>query len=158
MPFLALATMFVMQRWIDASGRYRRLAVFTSSAVFAVLLALAGIQAVTARTAVAERHQAEKDQFEAAAIWLADHADPGDVVMTTQTYTLNYVSGHPCIALPGNEPPDAAWEAAQRYGARYLVITQTFGQYPQVLKDSPDARFQLLEEREGMSAYAITGD
>jgi hypothetical protein len=75
--------------------------------------------------------------------------------MTTQTYTLNYVSGHPTIALPGNEPLDAVWQAAQRYGARYLIITQVFGQYPQSLQDSGDPRFPLLAEIDNTLIYGI---
>ncbi len=82
----------------------------------------------------------------------------GDVVMTTQPYSLHYASGHPCIVLPGNESPDAAWQAAQRYGARYLVISQTFGQYPQILHDRPDPRFPLLVTIHGAGIYAIQGE
>jgi len=78
--------------------------------------------------------------------------------MTGQTYRLNYVSRQPCIALPGNEPPDAAWQAAQQYGARTLILTEPLGNYPQILKDSPDPRFQLVEETEGMTVYEIRGE
>jgi hypothetical protein len=77
--------------------------------------------------------------------------------MTTQPYTLNYVSQHPTIVLPGSEGPDAAWEAAQRYGARFLIITQSFGQYPQILHDQPDPRFRLLEATGTTEYYEIAG-
>ena len=85
------------------------------------------------------------------------NANPGDVVMTTQPYTLNYASGRPTIVLPGNEPPDSAWEAAQRYGARFLVITQTFGQYPEILRQQPDPRFRLLVTMDTTEIYEIGG-
>ena len=77
--------------------------------------------------------------------------------MTDATYSLNYASGHPCIALPGNEPPDSAWQAAQRYGARYLIVTQDFGLYPEILTTQPDPRFRLVAETHGSQIYAIGG-
>jgi hypothetical protein len=155
MPFLALAAMFVARQGIHRLTSNRKLATTIFSAVTAGLLVLAGAQVTTALPAVAARHLTEKEQFEAVAGWLAEHSALGDVVMTSQPYTLNYASGHPCIVLPGNEPPDAAWEAAQRYGARFLVITQTFGHYPQILHDQPDPRFRLLEGTGTTEIYAI---
>ena len=77
--------------------------------------------------------------------------------MTDATHSLNYASGHPCIALPGNEPPDSAWQAAQRYGARYLIVTQDFGLYPEILATQPDARFRLVAEIHGSQIYVIGG-
>jgi hypothetical protein len=75
--------------------------------------------------------------------------------MTPQTYSLNYASGQPTIALPGNEPPDAVWAAAQRYRARYLVITEPYGLYPQILQDQADPRFRLVEKLETTQIYEI---
>jgi hypothetical protein len=120
------------------------------------LVILAGAQVAIALPGVAERHQAEKEQFGAADAWLARHASPGEVVMTTQPYTLNYASGHPTIILPGSEEPDSAWEAAHRYKARFLVITQAFGLYPAILHDQPDPRFRLLEATEMFEIYELT--
>jgi hypothetical protein len=156
-PFLALAAVYAVQRGAQFLGRKRRLAGFASAVVTAGLLVLAGAQVHLSLTTVTEQHLADKEQFEAIAAWLSDNAAPGVVVMTTQPYTLNYVSGHPAIALPGNEPPDAAWEAAQRYGARYLVITGTHGLYPQILQDHPDPRFRLLEQQDRTMIYEIVG-
>lgn len=156
-PFLALAAMHAVQRGAQLLKRRGRLAEVTAVSVTVALLVLSGWQIIQSLSAVSERHLAEKEQFEAVADWLAEHADPRDVVMTTQPYTLNYASGHPAIVLPGNEPPDAAWEAAERYGARYLVITQQFGLYPQILRAQPDPRFQLAAETEGSEIYRIGG-
>jgi 4-amino-4-deoxy-L-arabinose transferase-like glycosyltransferase len=155
MPFLALAALYAIYRATQPSGRRRRLSRPLQIAVFVGLLVLTGFQVVQSLPTVAERHRVEKEQFEAITAWLGQNTAPDDVLMTTQTYTLNYVSGHPTIALPGNEPLDAAWEAAQRYGARYLVITQAFGQYPQILQETRDPRFVLLAEVEGTLIYAI---
>lgn len=155
MPILAMAALYAVHRATEPLGRRRRLSRFLRIAVLLGLLVLAGFQAAQSLPTVAKRHQAEQEQFEAIAVWLDQNTSPADVLMTTQTYTLNYVSGHPTIALPGNEPLDAAWEAAQRYGARYLVITQAFGQYPELLQDAEDPRFPLLAELGGTLIYAI---
>ncbi len=155
MPFLALAAIYSLQRASQSLGRHRKLASSISAAVVIALLVLTGARSIQVLPAVTMQHQANKEKYETVAGWLAQHAAPKDAIVTTQTYTLNYVTGRPCIALPGNESPDAAWEAAQRYGARYLVITQVFGDYPQILHDQPDPRFRLVEATETTQIYEI---
>ncbi len=159
-PFWALSAVYAVQVAAERFGKSRdpRLIGPTRTALVVGLAVLSGAQAALALPTVAARHRAEKEQYEAIARWLADHAAPGDVVMTTQPYTLHYASGHPCIVLPGNESPEAAWQAAQRYGARYLVITQTFGQYPRILHDRPDPRFLPLVATDDAEIYAIQGE
>lgn len=154
-PFLALATMYGIYRATKPRGRKWRLLRPIRVAALVGVLALAGFQVIQSLPTVTERHQTEKEQFEAIAGWLSQNAAPHDVIMTSQTYTLNYASGHPAIALPGNEPLDAAWEAAQRYGARYLVITQVHGRYPQVLQEVADPRFRQVAELGGTVIYAM---
>jgi hypothetical protein len=156
-PFLALAAIYAVQQGAQLLRRRGKLALVVSTSVTVALLVLGGWQVMQSLPAIAKRHLAEKEQFEAAADWLVQNADPGDVVMTTQPYSLNYVSGHPSIVLPGNEPPDAAWAAAQRYGARYLIITQVFGLYPEILVAQPDPRFRLVAEIQGSQIYEIGG-
>jgi hypothetical protein len=157
-PFLALAAVYAVHCGAVRLTRRRQRSLPLFAIVSVGLLLLAGGQAGFAVPGVTERHQSEKEQFEAAATWLAGHAAAGDVIMTTQPYTLNYASGQPCIVLPGNEPPEAAWEAAQRYGARFLVITQAFGRYPQILHEQPDARFRLVEASDHLEIYEIGGE
>jgi hypothetical protein len=155
MPFLALAAAYAVQQGMHRTIKNREMATMIMAAVTAGLLVLAAAQVIITLPAVAERHQAEKEQFEAVGEWLTRNANPGDVVMTTQPHTLSYASGRPSIVLPGNESPDSAWEAAQRYGARFLVITQTFGQYPEILHQQPDPRFRLQEASETTEIYEI---
>jgi hypothetical protein len=157
LPFLALAATYAVQQGVHRTIKNRERINMIFWAVTAGLLVLAAVQVLITLPAVAERHQAEKEQFEAVAEWLTQNANPSDVVMTTQPYTLNYASGRPSIVLPGNEPPDAAWEAAQRYGARFLIITQSFGQYPEILHQQPDPRFRLLEATERTEIYETGG-
>jgi uncharacterized membrane protein YsdA (DUF1294 family) len=154
-PFLALAATFALYRGAVRLRRQRQRPLPLFAIVSVGLLVLVGGQAGFAVPSVRERHQAEKEQFEAMATWLAGHTAAGEVIMTTQPYTLNYASGHPCIVLPGNEPPEAAWEAARRFGARFLVITQAFGRYPQILQEQPDGRFRLLESTGATEIYEI---
>jgi len=160
-PFLALAAVYAIQRASQHPTRGRKPAHPTRQpvlvGVMAGLVALAGAQTILTLPAVTERHRAEEEQFTAVAAWLAEHAAPGSVVMTTQPYTLNYASGYPAIVLPGNEPTDAAWEAAQRYGARFLVITQAFGSYPEILQQGADPRFRLLDSINGTEIYGLGG-
>ncbi len=157
LPFLALAAMYAIERAVKPFSHHRRLAVTLSAGMTLALLATAGFQVDNDLTAAGDRSQVQQAQFRAAADWLAQHAAPSAVIMTPETYILNYVSGHPTIALPGNEPPEAAWEAAKRYDARYLVLTGTFGKYPQILQEQPQPRFRLVAESEGTQIYEIGG-
>jgi hypothetical protein len=157
MPFLALAAAYAIQRAVEPFARHRRLVIALSVGMVLALLAVSGILVNRDLVITSDRNQRDQAQFEAAAEWLAQNASPGDVVMTPQTYRLNYASGHPTIALPGNEPPNAAWEAAQRYSARYLIITQPWGQYPQTLQDQPDLRFRLVAVIDTTQIYEIGG-
>ena len=157
-PFLALAAAYSIYRGSQLFGRKPRLAAIIGAAVTVVLLLLAGWQVMRTLPDVSERNLVEKAQFEAAAAWLSQNVAPGAVVMTDQTHLLNYASGQPTIALPGNEPPDSAWQAAERYGAHYLIVTQQFGLYPGILTAQPDPRFRFVAEIEGSQIYEIGGD
>ncbi len=157
MPFLALAAADSIYRGCQLLGQRPRLVATVWASITVALLVLTGWQVVQTLPAVTELHLEEKEQFEAAAGWLGQNAPSGAVVMTDATYSLNYASGHPCIALPGSETPDSAWQAAQRYGARYLIVTQGFGLYPEILTAQPDPRFRLVAETHGSQIYEIGG-
>jgi hypothetical protein len=157
MPFLALAAMYALQQAVKPFRRHQKVTLALSVGIVIALLAMAGYLVSTDLTVVADRQQRERAQMDAVTGWLARNANAGDVIMTPQTYSLNYASGHPTIALPGNEPPDAAWDAARRYRARYLVLTEPFGGYPQILQDTSDPRFKLVAELDTIQIYAIGG-
>jgi hypothetical protein len=55
------------------------------------------------------------------AAWLAAQGEPDALVMVGDPTGYWYVSGGPSIAVP-NEPPETTLAAANRYGARYLVL------------------------------------
>ncbi len=156
-PFLALATTSTVQRASQYLGRAHKLAQPLFVGIITGLVVLAGAQMILTLPTIRKAHREVQEQFETVAAWLAQNAAPGSVIMTTQPYTLNYTSGYPAIVLPSKESPDAAWAAAQRYGARFLVITQDFGRYPGILHEHPDPRFRLLDSSEGIEIYAIGG-
>ena len=157
LPFLALAALHTVERAANLLRRRGKLARFALVSAIVALLLLSGLQVVQTLPTARELHLAEKTQFEGVAAWLEQNAASGDVVMTTQPYLLNYASGHPAIALPGNEPPDAAWQAAQRYDARYLIVMEDFGLYPDILEAQPDPRFSSVAEVQGSRIYRIGG-
>ena len=155
MPFLALAAIYALQRVAQPVRQLRKQADIALLAAVMALLLLTALPLTRVLPAMADHQRATKEQFQAQADWLTQHAAPSDVVMTPQTYSLNYASKHPTIALPGNEPPDSAWAAAQQYGARFLIIDQTFGLYPQILHEQADPRFRLVETNEDTEIYEI---
>ena len=157
MPFLSLAAAYSIYRGSQLLGRRPKLAMAILGLIAVVILLLAGGQVIQTLSTVTELHQAEKEQFDALATWLDQNTSPGAVVMTDETYSLNYASGHPCIALPGNEPLDSAWQAARRYGARYLIVTREFGLYPEIFAVQPDPRFRPVTEIHGSQIYEIGG-
>jgi hypothetical protein len=157
LPFLTLAAMYTLQRIVQEIRRFRRPAIAVSVILILLLLLQAATVTRTALPIIAERSQNEQDRFEAAADWLNQSASTAGAVMTNRGHALNYVSKHPTIALPGNETTEAAWAAAQRHNARFLLIVGSFGHYPQILEASPDARFQRATEGDGFQIYRITG-
>jgi hypothetical protein len=157
-PFLALAAAYALQRGLRRLLRAPRLSQIGLVIATAGLLLLAGAQAILGLQSVRDENQAHSARFEMAAGWLDQHAAPGDMLMATQPYLLHYASGYPCIALPAAEPPQAAFQAAQRYGARFLVLTQSLGRYPQTLDAQPDPHFRLLERDGPIAIYAIERD
>jgi hypothetical protein len=118
------------------------------------VLALAALQGGIAWVGVAERHSQEAAQFAAIRDWLAVQPDaPDGVVMTTQAATLHYAAGRPAIALPVREPVDSVARTMRRYGARYLVITQPDGPYPDAVRAA--AEFEPVWRSGPTEIYAL---
>lgn len=111
--------------------------------LWAGVLALALVQSCLAWAAVGARHRQEAGQFAAVREWLASRPDAStDTIMTTQPSTLHYLTGLPAVVLPAREPPERVAETMRRYGARYLVVTEPAGRYPQAART--DAQFELI--------------
>lgn len=154
-PFAALAAVYAVYRAVLALLPRPRQTGIVLAILLGGVLVLSLSQTWSARTAVGERHQAEQAQYEAIARWLGQRAAPSDVIMTTQPYSVHWASGHPCIALPAGQPPSVALQAAERYDARWLVVTQAFGRYPAALHEEPNAGFVLAGSEAGSEFYEI---
>jgi hypothetical protein len=94
-----------------------------------------------------------RTEYAAIGTWL--HAHHAAVVMTNQSSTVNYATGIPAIELPAAQSPAVAYAAAQRYGASYLVLAGTAGDYPAVLQRQPDPHFALVVHTPEYTIYQI---
>lgn len=124
---------------------------FTSVVFAAAALFLTLIQLAMAIPAASELHGHWAGQFETASNWLSERRR--GTVMTNEPHTLHYASGAPTIMLPWGDSPDAAREAAQRYGARHVVGFGRFGNYPDALEGH--GGFQKVFEENGVWAYEV---
>lgn len=124
---------------------------FTSIVLTAAALFLTLFQLYMAVGAASELHSHWAAQFETATRWLSER--PNATIMTNEPHTLHYASGVPTIMLPWGDSPDAAREAAQRFGARHVVGFGRFGSYPNALEGH--GGFQKVFEEEGVWAYEV---
>jgi hypothetical protein len=65
-----------------------------------------------------------------------ENVPPEEGIITTQANTLNYVTGHPALTLPAFQDVAVLRQLADRYNARYVVITEHNGLYPMALADA----------------------
>jgi hypothetical protein len=80
------------------------------------------------------RHdQTETDhaKFQAAADWLRQNVPADQTIMATQAHSLNYMSGYPAVTLPKSQEVSIVRQMADRYGVRYVVVTENVGLYPE---------------------------
>ncbi len=134
-PVLALGYAQAVHWLADRAGKLLRWPRPPFWPFWAGVLALALVQSGVAWAAVGTRHRAEAAQFAAIREWLATRPDASaGTIMTTQPATLHYLTGRPAVALPAREPPERVAETMRRYGARYLVVTEPAGHYPQAAR------------------------
>ena len=86
-----------------------------------------------------------------------------DVVMADQAHTVHYATNIPIISLPASDPPEVVAAAAKRYGAKYLIITESFGRYPEALREVGSDAFTLVYSltatgsSPGLEVYKVKG-
>jgi hypothetical protein len=152
-PFLAwgyMAGVYAVARW--ARGRLPfRVSLAPALAAIPVLLQGAVLALATPVIGAGARHDAAV--FAAVGHWL--HGHHVRVVMTTEAATLNYASGIAAIELPAAQSPSVAFACARRYGAQYLVISETAGAYPRILRNHPDPHFLLVARTADYEVYQI---
>ncbi len=140
-PFVvwaALGSVYAV-KYLFERPRVRILAV----AGYVLIAGLVVGQAVLAASNGIATSRAQGQQFAEIARWVQAHVPPDQPILTTQAYTLNYVSGFPALTMPVAQDVDVLRELADRYNVNYVVVTERSGQYPQAL-DQPQAHARLL--------------
>ena len=104
-------------------------------------------------------HDARLNQakFARAATWLGENASPGEAVIASQAHTLNYASGQPSLSLPAGQELAYVQDLARVYGARFIVLTESFGRYPRELDDRLGREVELRLGEPGLRIYELKG-
>jgi hypothetical protein len=140
-PFVvwaALGSIYAV-KYLFERPRARVLAV----AGYALIAGLVVGQSALAWSSAVATSRAEGQHFAEIARWVKDNVPPGEPIITTQANTLNYATGYPALTLPPLQDVDVLRRLAERYGARYIVVTERIGLYPIAL-DDPAARATLV--------------
>jgi hypothetical protein len=136
-PWAALGFVMAIKQLVQI--RRARLALATYAAALGLVIG----QSFLAWPGIAADSQVNRSQFQAIADWLQRNVPPGEPIITTQANTLNYATGHPALTLPTIQDVSVLRQLADRYGVRYVVITERSGLYPKAL-DDPGARATLV--------------
>lgn len=96
-------------------------------------------------------------KFARVADWLGQNAPVGEPVIATQAHTLNYASGRPALSLPAGQDLARLRDLAGVYGARYVVLTESFGRYPQELEARLGLGVELRIDEPGLRVYELVG-
>lgn len=123
-------------------ARQWRMAAF---AVAALLISLIVVQSILAWPSVWADSRANQAKFATAAAWLRSNVPPDQPVITNEAHSLNYASGYPALTLPYAEGVAEVAQLADRYGARFVVVLGSAGDYPAALDRSERAIKRLVE-------------
>jgi hypothetical protein len=152
-PFLAwgyLAAVYAVAGWLR---RQLSLRAALAPALAAIpLLVQVGLVGLTFPL-VATTASQSRDAVDGASRWLRSHH--ARVVMASEAASFHFGSGLPTVQLPGAQGPDVVYACARRYGAQYLVITDVFGRYPQILREQPSPHFVLVARTPSYEVYQI---
>ncbi|MGQ9583983.1 MAG: hypothetical protein ACUVXG_01110 [Anaerolineae bacterium] len=90
--------------------------------------------------------------------WLASHASPEDRILVVNPPCFYTFSQRPCLAIP-NEPLPVVLEAADRYGARFLLLERNHPRPLDALYAGAEGhpRLQPVARWEGATLFAIGG-
>jgi 4-amino-4-deoxy-L-arabinose transferase-like glycosyltransferase len=123
-------------------------------ALVMLLFGLGVGQALLAGSNAIAQSRAEGQQFAETTQWILANIPRGEPLMTTQANTLNYTTGYPALALPTIQDVAVLRQLADRYGVRYIVVTERNGLYPMAL-DDPAARARLIVKLDKTSIYEL---
>ena len=94
-------------------------------------------------------------KFGEAVAWLADNVEPGEPVIASQAHSLNYASGLPAMSLPVGQDVDAVRGLAERYGARYVLVTERVGNFPHALDEELGNGVELAYQAPQLRIYEV---
>lgn len=149
LPWLAVGAMLVVSR---LAVRRPSLGV----GLFAAALALVFAQSVIAWPRVIEDSRRNAATFARATGWLAENAAPSEPVLAIQAHSLNLASGRPALTLPAGQDLSHVREMAGHYRARYIVVTESFGLYPEALEAQRGRGVEVRYEAPGVRIYELT--
>ena len=123
--------------------------------LYLATLALIAIQSAVALPAAIADGAINQAKFARAAEWLRDNAPAGQPVIATQAHTLNYASDYPALTLPNRQGVDVLRRLAERYGARFVVVTERVGLYPDALDAAEAIGVRKRLDAEGVVIYEL---
>jgi hypothetical protein len=126
-------------------------------ALAALTAALVVVQAAIALPAAIQDARLNQAKFARAAAWLGEYAPSGEPVIASQAHSLNYASGQPSLSLPAGQDLARVRDLAHVYRARYVVLTESFGRYPQELDERLGLGVELRLDEPGLRIYELTG-
>jgi 4-amino-4-deoxy-L-arabinose transferase-like glycosyltransferase len=148
LPWLAVGAALVLSQIAER----RRSAAFGLCAATAVLIIA---QAALAWPPAIEDSAENAATFAEAATWLKENTEPGEPVIATQAHSLNYSSGQPGMSLPAGQDVDSVRSLAESYDARYILITERFGRYPDALDEHLGDGIELVFQKPRLLIYEI---
>ena len=155
LPFLAIFGLHAIDTALAWTREKLSLRADPLPVLLIALLLVTAFQLAISWPVLAKQHKAWEDKYTRLSSWLGENR--AKVVMADQAHTLHYVTDLPTISLPASDLPEVAAEVARRYGARYLVITESFGIYPEALRESGDNNFTLVHRGPGFEVYELVG-
>jgi hypothetical protein len=148
LPWLAVGSVQV----VAALAARRASLGLALAALTAALVVAQGVIALPAAVRDARLNQAK---FARAATWLGEHARPDEPVIASQAHSLNYTSGRPSLSLPAGQGLESLRDLACAYRARYVVLTESFGRYPDVLDERLGLEVLLRLDEPGLRIYEL---
>ncbi len=141
-PFLAVGLVYGFQEfavWLNKRVKIRRRIIFRTLVTFFLVLCCVwlgeGVSSIT------QGHRDEGALYAQVNSWL--RANPSPVVIASQPASINYVSGVAAVRLPSTQDLEVLRQVAQQYGAKYIIITEQGGLYPDLLQSPKNTHFPL---------------
>jgi 4-amino-4-deoxy-L-arabinose transferase-like glycosyltransferase len=147
-PWLAVGAALALSQ----IARRRRAAAFGLCAATGILIIA---QAALAWPRAIDDSAANAVTFADAAAWLTENAEPGEPVIATQAHSLNYASGQPAMSLPAGQDVASVRTLAASYDARYILLTERFGRYPDALDEHLGDGIELVLQTPRLLVYEI---